>query len=418
MSNDNERALLGAVILDNSAWERVSGVVRAEDFADYSHAKVWRTMAQLMDDGKPVDLLSLTDNCDVPGDRLAGLSSAVPTSANAGYYADAVHDAGTKRNAIRVLRETLEQAQKMVGASDIIEYVESRIFELHDKAGGQYRHISDYLKSTIDTIEERTIASRSGNTVGIASGLTELDHLTGGFRRQDLVIVGARASIGKTALGLTVAYNVSNTTPCAFFSLEMSGENLAERLLSMAGRIHYTKIRNGTLKDSDFHDLTNAATVVNDRRLWVYDVSNARLSDIRAKARRLVAREGVQVIVVDYIGLIKSDGSHDKRHEQIGHITRSLKALARELDVPVLAMAQINRSGEGKMPSLAELAESGNIEQDADCVIFLHRDRDSQAVKTECRIAKARNGPTGDFSLAFLGQYTMFRDFSDSDYGV
>jgi replicative DNA helicase len=411
--SDTEKALLGAVFLDNSAWETVSAIVRPEDFATYSHTKVYRTMAALFEAGTPVDLRTVAEACDVPAHEIAGLTSAVPSSSNARYYADIVHNTGTKRNAVRVLREAQEKAMELDTATEIVEYIESRIFELHEHMGGQYRHVREHVAAAVDEIEANYRAHQAGTTVGVATGLRELDELTSGLRKQDLVIIGARASIGKTALGLSIAANVSKTTPCAFFSLEMSGSAITQRLISNRGKIHLTRLRNGTLRTADFKDLTDAAGRVYSSNLWIYDVSNARLSDIKSKARRLVMREGIKVLVVDYIGLIRTDGKFDKRNEEVGHITRELKQLARELDIPIVALAQLNRNAEGKVPSLAELAESGNIEQDADVIMLLHRDRMSTDTKTLCSIVKSRNGATGNINLAFLQQYAMFQDYCE-----
>jgi len=192
----------------------------------------------------------------------------------------------------------------------------------------------------------------------------------------------------------------------------MSGESLAQRLIAMTGKINVTKLRNGLLRPADFKDLTDAAGRVYNSHLWLYDVPNARLSDIKAKARRLVAREGVKIIVIDYIGLIHSDSRFEKRNELIGHIMREIKQLAREINVPIIVLAQLNRQAEGKVPSLAELAESGNIEQDADMIMLLHRDRLSEDTKTQCIVAKYRNGATGMIDLAFRKIYTLFQDYS------
>lgn len=413
MSVEAERAVLGAVFLDNSAWEQVSAVVRSEDFSKYAHSKVYNAMAQLANAGEPIDLVTVHGACGVPPDQVAALTDTVPSAANVAHYAAIVHDAGVKRNTIRVLRETLERAQDMEGASEIIEHVESRVLELHNDVGGQYRHIREYTKGAMDQVEENYRAAQEGRTVGVPTGLTELDELTGGLRKQDLIVVGARASIGKTALGLSISRNVAKDTPCGFFSLEMSGEQLAMRMISMHGRVRLTKLRNGGLRPADFKDLTDAAGRVYDSKLWVYDVPNARLSDMKAKARRLVAREGVKIIVVDYVGLIRTDEKFQKRNEQIGYITRELKQLARELDIPIVMLAQLSRNAEGKRPTLADLAESGNIEQDADVIMLLHRDRLSEETKTECAVLKYRNGATGIVDLAFLKAYTLFQDYSE-----
>lgn len=411
-----ETSVLGALILDNSAWDTVATICRAEDFESYQHSKIYRAIGELSGSGRPVDVVTLDSMLpDVQHVDIAALRDAVPTAANVAYYARLVHDEGTKRNAQRILRETLEATTELSTAEEIVEHIEGRIFELGESLGGQYHHVRDFITPTLEELEERYKAHIAGKTVGISSGLTELDQLTGGFRKQDLVIVGARASIGKTALGLTIAYNIAEATPAAFFSLEMSGETLTERLLSMAGHINMSKIRNGYLIPADFKDLTHGAGMLYNRKLYIYDAANAQLSDLKAKARRLVKREEVELVVVDYVGLIRTNQRHERRHEQVGFIARELKQLARELDVPVILLAQLNRHAEGKMPSLAELAESGNLEQDADVILLLHRDRLSDDTETKCAIVKARNGATGEFRLAFQRRFTSFHDYIGGD---
>jgi replicative DNA helicase len=368
-------------------------------------------------DGKPIDYVSVTQDTGLPGHEIAELADAVPSSANVRHYAELVHNAGTKRNTVTALRETLESVERMDTAEDIIDSVESRIMELHDDVGGEYRHVREYLKPAIEIFEQNVMAHKEGRTVGIATGITRYDEMTGGLRNGEMIIVGARASIGKTAFGLTVAGNISVTSqiPVAFMSLEMSGASVTARLFSMYGNVDSQKLWTGKIEAKDFADLHMAGQMLHDSKLYVYDVPNARLSDIKAKARRLVMREGCKTIVVDYIGLINSGERFNRRHEEIAYISRQLKQLARELDVPVVVLAQLNRQAEGKVPSLAELAESGSIEQDADVVIFLHRDRDSEEVETDLIIAKHRNGPTGRMSVAYVKRYTKFANYAGGE---
>ncbi|MBA7540273.1 Replicative DNA helicase [subsurface metagenome] len=281
------------------------------------------------------------------------------------------------------------------------------------------------MAHTIEVIEK--LFHNSGDYIGVPSGFSSLDSYTAGFQNAEFIVIGARPSVGKTALALTMAGNMSikNHIPVGFFTLEMSSMALMQRLLSSEARLKSHALRSGILKPSDFHKLTEAAGKIYEAPLYIEDSPNLKLLDLRAQARRMRSQHKVSIIFIDYLTLIGSEHQDMPRHEQIAEISRSLKALARELNIPVVALSQVSRESEGKRPSLANIRESGSIEQDADVVIFLHRERQPDTdgsdiprnIRTEVIIAKQRNGPVGTIELAFIPEYTKFEDMS-KDTGI
>jgi replicative DNA helicase len=277
------------------------------------------------------------------------------------------------------------------------------------------------VKRTVAAIEK--LYHNQDDYTGIPTGFTELDNMTSGFQNSEFIVIGARPSVGKTALALTMATNISvaHKVAAGFFSLEMSDMALMQRMVAAEARISSQTIRTGMLKQSDFANLTSAAGRIYEAPLWISDAPSMRLLDLRAQARRMVSQHGVRIIFVDYISLISNENMDLPRHEQIAEISRSLKALARELNIPVVALSQVSRDTEGKRPMLSNIRESGSIEQDADVVIFLHRERNLEQATTEALdviptdliVAKQRNGPVGTIKVAFIPRYTKFDNHTD-----
>jgi replicative DNA helicase len=343
------------------------------------------------------------------------------------YYAQIVQDCSIRRNlgriAGKIVSDAHDEAQEV---RLIIEEAERQIFEITDRQHtGSFQPAKEVVSRTIEAIEK--LYHTKDAYIGIPTGFTELDMLTSGFQNSEFIVIGARPSVGKTALALTMAANmaVNNKFPVGYFTLEMSSMALMQRLLASEARIRSNSLRSGFLKPSDFHKLTEAASKIYEAPLYIEDTPSLRLLDLRALARRMKHQFDVSIIFVDYLTLITAENRELARHEQIAEISRSLKALARELDVPVVALSQVRRESEGKMPSLADLRESGSIEQDADVVIFLHRERltdeheqAARVIETDLIVAKQRNGPVGSMKLAFIPEYTKFENLSRSGEGV
>ena len=316
---------------------------------------------------------------------------------------------------------TARATDESIEARQTIDEAERWIYELSDdRYAGSYVAVREIIPETIATIEK--LYHNKDSYTGIPTGFADLDNLTSGFQSSEFIVIGARPSVGKTALALTMAANMSIRFGRAvgFFTLEMSRSALVQRLVSAEARLDSQRLRSGMLKPSDFHNLTEAAGRIYDAPLYIEDTPSLSILDLRALARRMRSQSKVEIMFVDYLTLITSESRDLPRHEQIAEISRSLKALARELDVPIVALSQVRRETEGKQPNLADIRESGSIEQDADVVIFLHRERnldrdvdaDSGDIETDLIIAKQRNGPVGTVKIAFIPKYTRFESLS------
>ncbi len=416
-NEEAETACLGAVLIDPEALPAIIHLVRPEDFYKAAHQKIYEAVLALFDRGQSIDLITLTDELRGRGalEQCGGLAavsrltSAVPTSANVEYYARIVQAASIRRSLSRISQEIIakshdEQAEIRV----ILEEAERRIFDISDRhQTGTYHPAKEIVRLTFDAIEKH-YHSKSEYT-GIPSGFKELDQFTMGFQNSEFIVIGARPSVGKTAFALTIAANISirNRVPVGFFTLEMSSMAIMQRLLSMEARLDSQRMRTGMLSPADFGRITEACGRLYEAPLFISDSPDLKLLDLRAQARRMKSHQDVKIIFIDYITLIGSENRDLPRHEQIAEVSRSLKSLARELALPIIALSQVRRETEGKKPSLADLRESGSIEQDADVVIFLHTD-DLKSETREVVIAKQRNGPVGDLKLAFIPKYTKF----------
>ena len=429
-----EMATLGALLLNFSVdlLDEVQQCVHPDDFFKGAHQHIFKAIISLHEKGEGIDILTLTGELTASGllekaggaSYVASLTSRVPTTANVSYYAKIVQETSIRRALLDTARQIISEAHNdSLETRMIIEDAEKAIFELNDnQSRGELKPAREVIQRTIETIENR-YRTKEGYT-GIPSGFDDLDNLTSGFQNSEMTIIGARPSIGKTALALSMATNIAvkNRIPCGFFTLEMSEVSLMMRVVSAESRINSNNLRTGLLRPADFNKLTEAAGRIYDSPLILQDTPNIPLLDLRSLARKMVMKHGVKIIFVDYIGLISPEDTKQPRHEQISQISRSLKALARELDIPVVALSQVGRQSEGKAPTLADLRESGALEQDADVVLLLHRERvvdrdddeheNSSVIRTELIVAKQRNGPTDTVNVAFLPQYTRFENFS------
>ena len=427
---DAEKATIGAVLLDPECLTEVLNFLRAGDFYKTAHKKIFESIVNLFNKGEVIDLITLVEELRHKSDLepaggsayVSTLTNAVPTSANVSYYAKIVQGCSVRRNLLKIAHEVIADAHDDSQESRvIIEEAERKIFDLTEKnPSGSYKGANEIITDTIAAIEK--LYHTKDSYTGVPTGLADLDNMTSGFQKSEFIVIGARPSVGKTALALTMAANmaIKQNIPTGFFTLEMADMALMQRLVASEARINSSKLRTGMLKPSDFHSLTEAAGRIYEAPLFIDDTPNMKLLDLRAQARRMKSQQDVQAIFIDYIGLIEAENRNNvPRHEQVAEISRSLKSLARELEIPIICASQVGRQSEGKAPTLADLRESGSIEQDADVVMFLHRDRgeregthDVNNIETELILAKQRNGPVGTVKIAFLPQYTKFESLS------
>ena len=424
-NQEAEQAALGAVMLDNDTIDTALQYIRPDDFYTTANRRVFQAIINLHNQGRQkADIITVVAELRRMGELdaaggpayVASLTNVVPSSANIDHYSKLVQDCSLRRAMLRLSAEmNTNSFDESIEARMILEETQQRIYELgENRLSSSYKSTRDLMPGTIDMIEKLR-ASKEFYT-GIPSGFEELDKMTSGFQNSELIIIGARPSIGKTALALTMASHIAirKKIPAAFFSLEMSDIALCLRLISAEAGIESEKIRSGLLSQREMNDITKAMGRIYEAPLYIVDTPGIKLMDIRSLARRLCSQFGVKVIFLDYLTLITSDNRDLPRHEQIADISRSLKSLSRELDIPVIALSQLKRETEGKRPNLADLRESGSIEQDADLVMLLHRDRETDIKKkepkkeTELIIAKQRNGPIGDVDIMFVPKFARF----------
>ncbi|WP_282138444.1 replicative DNA helicase [Rossellomorea aquimaris] len=432
-----EQAVLGAIFLEPSALTTTSEILIPEDFYRHSHQKIYNVMLNLGDGGKAVDLITVTEELaaakeleDIGGVAyLSELAASVPTAANIEYYAKIVEEKSLLRRLIRTATDIASDGYAREDEVDsLLSEAEKNIMEVAQrKNAGAFHNIKDVLVRTYDNIE--TLTNRKGDVTGISTGFADLDHMTAGFQRNDLIIVGARPSMGKTAFALNIAQNVAVKAKenVAIFSLEMGAEQLVMRMLCAEGNINAQNLRTGDLTDEDWRKLTMAMGSLSNAGIYIDDTPGIKVGEIRSKCRRLAQEHGLGMILIDYLQLIQGSGrSGENRQQEVSEISRSLKGLARELEVPVIALSQLSRGVEqrqDKRPMMSDIRESGSIEQDADIVAFLYREDyyDKEAENKniiEIIIAKQRNGPVGNVSLAFVKEYNKFvnleRRFDDA----
>jgi replicative DNA helicase len=431
-NNEAEQAVLGAMLLDEDAIITAIQFLRPGDFYSHANRRIYEAVLDLFNQSRKADLITITEQLRQSGELdgagglayVASLTDVVPSSANADYYAQIVQDCSLRRTLLRISGEiTAKSYDESKESRIILEETQQRIFELTE--GRQtlgYKSAKDIIPRAIETIEK--LYKSKELITGVPSGLDDLDALTSGFQPSELIIIGARPSMGKTALALTMAayISVEKKIPAAFFTLEMSDMALMLRLISGEARIDSQRIRKKLLTPADIHSLMEAAGHIHDAPLYIVDMPNMKLLDLRAQARRLRIQEKVEIIFIDYMGLINSENYQIPRWEQVSEISRSLKSLARELEIPIVVLSQLTREAEKERPNLSTLRDSGAIEQDADVVMFLQQEReidknaageDSQGGrKTKLILAKQRNGPVGTVEIVFLPRYTKFANLS------
>ncbi|MBO9131347.1 replicative DNA helicase [Bacillus sp. 165] len=422
-----EQAVLGAVFIEQEALTVASEVLISEDFYRAAHQKIFQVMLALADKGEPLDLITVTSELanqdlleEIGGvSYLNDLASSVPTAANVEYYAKIVEEKSILRRLIRTATSIASDGYtREDDVAGLLNEAEKKVLEVSQrKNAGAFQNIKDVLVVTYDKIE--LLHNRKGDITGIPTGFTELDRMTAGFQRNDLIIVAARPSVGKTAFALNIAQNVATKTDenVAIFSLEMGADQLVMRMLCAEGNIDAQRLRTGSLTSEDWGKLTMAMGSLSNAGIYIDDTPGIRVGEIRAKCRRLKQENGLGMILIDYLQLIQGNGkSGENRQQEVSEISRSLKGLARELQVPVIALSQLSRgveSRQDKRPMMSDIRESGSIEQDADIVAFLYRedyyDRETENKNIiEIIIAKQRNGPVGSVELAFVKEYNKF----------
>jgi len=431
-----EQSVLGAILLDNNALYTAFELITLEDFYKDSNKKIFIAMTELLEKNEPIDLITLTDHLrkkdhlDAIGgvQYLTSLASMIPTSANVRFHAKIVREKSMVRGLLRsvtdIARNVYETEQD---AEELIDYAEKTIFDLSERRiSPSFSVLKDVIKDSFQMIEQ--LYDKKETVTGVPTGFKELDEMTTGLQKSDLIIIGGRPSMGKTAFSLNIAQHVGANLkePVAVFSLEMSKEQLAFRMLCSEAMVDSNNIRKGFIRKDDWHKLTSAAGKLAESPIFIDDASAISVLEMRAKARRLKVEHGLSLIIVDYLQLMRGRSNAERREQEISEISRSLKGLAKELRVPVIALSQLNRGVEtrtgNKKPTLADLRESGAIEQDADVIIFLYRDevynKDSNdnKGKAEIIIAKQRNGPTGSINLSFLSHCTRFENYTDREY--
>lgn len=425
-SVEAEQSVIGSMLMDREAIVVASEIVTADDFYGKQFAVLYEAMIELNDEGKPVDLVTLQDRLrekEVPPEVsslefVRDLITAVPTSANIKYYAQIVAEKSTLRRLIRLNEEIANTCYMGKESLEfILEDTEKRIFDLvQHRNSGDFVPIREVVMNAMDKIEKA--AKNKGAVTGIPTGFIDLDYRTAGMQPSDLVLIAARPSMGKTAFVLNIAQHVAfkQNQTVAVFSLEMSKEQLVNRLFSLESRVDSQHIRTGQLNDSEWEKLIETAGVIGKSNLIIDDTPGISISELRSKCRKYKLEHNLSMIIIDYLQLMSGSGRGDSRQQEISDISRSLKAIARELSVPVLALSQLSRAVEQRpdhRPMLSDLRESGAIEQDADVVMFIYRDdyynHDTEKKDiAEIIIAKQRNGPIGTIELAWMPNYTKF----------
>ena len=437
-SAEAEQSLVGGLMLNKAAWDKVADVVTAEDFYRNDHRIIFSAIGRLVEDGNPCDVVTVSEfleqrsELDKAGglEYLAALANETPGAANARAYANIVRERSMLRSLINAGNEISGSAFATDGrsATDLVDEAERRVFEIAEKGArtkAGFKSLKQILPAAVDRID--LLHQSDGDITGVSTGYSELDKLTAGLQGGDMVIIAGRPSMGKTTLALNIAENaaIGSKVPTAIFSMEMPSQQLAFRMISSLGRVDQTHLRTGRFPDEDWSRINTAVQLMSDAPIFVDDSAGLSPTEIRARSRRLHREHGLGLIVIDYLQLMQVPGNKENRATEISEISRSLKALAKELDLPVIALSQLNRSVEqrtDKRPVMSDLRESGAIEQDADVIIFIYReevynqDTPRKGI-ADISIAKQRNGPIGEFPLTFVGRYTKFENWVPESYG-
>ena len=433
-----EQSVLGGLMLDNQTWDSVADKIIESDFYRKDHQLIFRMIAKLADEQVPFDVITLSESLDATGDLdtvgglsyLGMLAKDTPSAANIVSYANIVRDKSVLRQLIHAGTKISDTAFNTEGrdTTELLEQAEQEVFKIAEqrqRGQGGFASIKTLLAKAVDRIE--LLFEQDNPITGAATGFTDFDELTSGLQPADLIVVAGRPSMGKTSIAMNMAENIAirGGKPVAVFSMEMPGEALAMRMMSSLGRIDQHKVRTGKLEDHEWPRLTSAISLLGETKLFIDDTAALTPTEVRSRARRLTREHGqLGLIVIDYLQLMQSPTSGDNRVQQISDISRGLKALAKELNVPVIALSQLNRNLEqrpNKRPMMSDLRESGAIEQDADLIVFVYRDEvyheDSPDKGiAEVIVGKQRNGPLGTVRLTFLGQYTRFENYTGVKY--
>ncbi len=432
-SSDAEAALIGGLLLDseNQAYDKIADIVSERDFYHSENKDVFKVIQNLSEESKVTDLLTVSDYLDSSTDfeskpSIEYLSEIVESTAgnsNITEYAKIIREKALLRELIQISSEIAQSAYKPEGKSpsELVDLAESHIFEIAERGNRNmvFAEMSDLVKQTYDELDKRS--QGGGKITGVSSGFRELDNLTAGLQNGELIIIAGRPSMGKTAFALNIAEHtaLADENPVAIFSMEMSASALAQRMISSLGRVNAHSIKTGQLEEKDWNRVDGAIQQIKNAPIYIDDTPSLTPIELRARARRIQREKGLSLIVIDYLQLMSVHGNKENRATEISEISRNLKALARELDIPIIALSQLNRSVEqrtDKQPQMSDLRESGAIEQDADLIAFIYReevydpDTDKKGVAL-INVAKQRNGSIGQFNLTFLGRYTKFENW-------
>lgn len=436
-SIEAEQSVLGGLMLDNQVWDKVAERVQEKDFYRQEHRILFRVMAEFANRGKPLDVITLTDAlkninelANIGGEiYLFELARNTPTAANVGAYADIVRERSILRQLIGVASEISDSAFATAGraSTELLDEAERKVFQIAQQGvrGSGPTRISELLVKTVDRID--TLFHSDQAITGLSTGYNDLDEMTSGLQVADLVVIAGRPSMGKTAFAINIAEHaaIKYKKPVLVFSMEMPGDALAMRMMSSLGRIDQHNMRTGKLTDEDWPRITSVVGMLSETPMFIDDTPALSPGELRSRARRVAREQGqLGLIVIDYLQLMQVPGTKENRTTEISEISRSLKALAKELNVPVIALSQLNRGLEqrtDKRPVMSDLRESGAIEQDADLILFIYRDEvynenSPDKGRAEIIIAKQRNGPIGKVHLTFLGKYTRFENYMPNRY--
>ena len=437
-SIDAEQSVIGGLMLDNKAWDKIADIVSEGDFYRNDHRLIFRAIAELATENKPCDVITVSENLtqndlldQVGGTTyLARITSETPSAANIKAYAEIVRDRSLLRQLIEVSGEIAGSAYNVEGrdVTELVDDAERRVLQIAEsgkRRGSGFVALRSILPGAIDRLD--FLFNSDSDVTGVATGYSELDKMTAGLQAGDLIIVAGRPSMGKTSFALNIAEHaaIKSKVPTAVFSMEMSAEQLSFRMISSLGSISQSKLRTGRFADEDWPSINSAVTLMSEAPIFIDDTPALSPTEVRARARRLKREHGLGLIVLDYLQLMQISGSSENRATEISEISRSLKALAKELSVPLIALSQLNRSVEqrpNKKPVMSDLRESGAIEQDADVITFIYREEVYEPETPRKGIAdiiigKQRNGPTGEVPLTFLGEFTRFENFVPDTYG-
>ena len=431
-SYEAEESVLGGILIDNFTINSAMEILKPEDFYKRAHSEIFKAMVALTERGEPIDAVTLSEELkktnilDECGglEMISRLASSVPSAANVIYYANMVKSFSIRRTAIHEASEVINNAYDTEkNLDEFIDETEQRILSISDeKTEKSFTHIGDIAQDALQLVER--LYDKKKSVTGVSSGFSKLDDITAGFQKASLFILAARPGVGKTALALTFAQNVALREELAvgIFSLEMSKEELFMRMLSSEARVSNSKLKTGKFPESDFPKIVEAASRLTDAPIYIDDTGGLTITELKAKARRLAREKKLGLIIVDYLQLMRSPTYKYSREQEIADISRSLKGLAKELNIPIIALSQLNRSVEGRdetRPRIADLRESGAIEQDADIIAFIYRDEmynpdTKDKGIAEIILGKHRAGPTGTVRVAFSGEYTRFDQLDES----